>query len=239
MESKQHKGKRILIFAFLAFLVAILGISSAGYISVGLADLQHHNTVLGSSSVIVNDYGKNVNSSYQKLLLSSVNGTSTIVNDYYSNNATQYFNPDYLVTNVTIAQLNNHAVNLVSLASDLRGNVSIYLGYGTSYSNFVAVSEFETGLNNTSSSVSVGPAQLTGNQSSYMMFEISFGKNATFASYSVHFTLNGITSPEGSYTVGEDVGYAMSGTMLFIFGFLAIPHYEGGTIITGKHGRRR
>ena len=157
-ESKQHKGKRILVFAFLAFIVAILGISAAGYVSVGIADLQHHSTVLQSNSVIINDYGKNANSSYQKLLLSSVNGTSTIVNDYYADNATHYYNPDYLISNVTVAQLNNHAIDSMDFTSNLHGNVSIFVGYGTNYSNFVAFSLISAGKNNTSASVSIGPA---------------------------------------------------------------------------------
>lgn len=238
-ESKQHKGKRILVFAFLAFLVAILGISAAGYTSVGIADLQHHSTVLQSNSVIVNDYGKTINSSYQKLLLSSVNGTSTVVNDYFADNATHYYNPDYLVSNVTVAQLNNHAINTLDLASNLHGNVSIYVGYGTNYSNFVAFSLISAGKNNTSTSVSIGPAQLTGDQNAYLMFEVSFAKNVSYASYTIHFTLSGVSSSLGSYIVGEDVGYALSGSLLFVFGILAIPHYEGGNITPDKLRRRR
>ena len=238
-ESKQHKGKRILVFAFLAFIVAILGISAAGYVSVGIADLQHHSTVLQSNSVIINDYGKNANSSYQKLLLSSVNGTSTIVNDYYADNATHYYNPDYLISNVTVAQLNNHAIDSMNFTSNLHGNVSIFVGYGTNYSNFVAFSLISAGKNNTSASVSIGPAQLTGDQNSHLMLEVSFAKNISFASYTVHFTLNGVSSSLGSYVVGEDVGYALSGSLLFVFGFLAIPHYEGGNITPDKLRRRR
>lgn len=238
-ESKQHKGKRILVFAFLAFLVAILGISAAGYTSVGIADLQHHSTVLQSNSAIVNDYGKSMNLSYQKLLLSSVNGTSTIVNDYYAGNATHYYNPDYLISNVTVAQLNNHAIDSMNFTSNLHGNVSIFVGYGTNYSNFVAFSLISAGKNNTSASVSIGPAQLTGDQNSHLMLEVSFAKNVSFASYTVHFTLNGVSSSLGSYVVGEDVGYALSGSLLFVFGFLAIPHYEGGNITPDKLRRRR
>jgi hypothetical protein len=238
-ESKQHKGKRILVFAFLAFIVAILGISAAGYVSVGIADLQHHSTVLQSNSVIINDYGKNANSSYQKLLLSSVNGTSTIVNDYYADNATHYYNPDYLISNVTVAQLNNHAIDSMNFTSNLHGNVSIFVGYGTNYSNFVAFSLISAGKNNTSASVSIGPAQLTGDQNSHLMLEVSFAKNVSFASYTVHFALNGVSSSLGSYVVGEDVGYALSGSLLFVFGFLAIPHYEGGNITPDKLRRRR
>ena len=238
-ESKQHKGKRILVFAFLAFIVAILGISAAGYVSVGIADLQHHSTVLQSNSAIVNDYGKSMNLSYQKLLLSSVNGTSTIVNDYYAGNATHYYNPDYLISNVTVAQLNNHAIDSMNFTSNLHGNVSIFVGYGTNYSNFVAFSLISAGKNNTSASVSIGPAQLTGDQNSHLMLEVSFAKNVSFASYTVHFTLNGVSSSLGSYVVGEDVGYALSGSLLFVFGFLAIPHYEGGNITPDKLRRRR
>ena len=238
-ESKQHKGKRILVFAFLAFLVAILGISAAGYTSVGIADLQHHSTVLQSNSVIVNDYGKLSNSSYEKLLLSSVNGTSTVVNDYFADNATHYYNPDYLVSNVTVAQLNNHAINALDFTSNLYGNVSIYVGYGTNYSNFVAFSLISAGKNNTSSSISISPAELTGSQTDYLMFEVSFAKNVTYASYSVHFTLNGVSSSLGSYIVGEDVGYALSGSLLFAFGILAIPHYDSGIITPKKRLGRR
>ena len=238
-ESKQHKGKRILVFAFLAFIVAILGISAAGYTSVGIADLQHHSTVLQSNSVIVNDYGKLSNSSYEKLLLSSVNGTSTVVNDYFADNATHYYNPDYLVSNVTVAQLNNHAINALDFTSNLYGNVSIYVGYGTNYSNFVAFSLISAGKNNTSSSISISPAELTGSQTDYLMFEVSFAKNVTYASYSVHFTLNGVSSSLGSYIVGEDVGYALSGSLLFVFGFLAIPHYDSGIITPKKRLGRR
>ena len=238
-ESKQHKGKRILVFAFLAFLVAILGISAAGYTSVGIADLQHHSTVLQSNSVIVNDYGKLSNSSYEKLLLSSVNGTSTVVNDYFADNATHYYNPDYLVSNVTVVQLNNHAINALDFTSNLYGNVSIYVGYGTNYSNFVAFSLISAGKNNTSSSISISPAELTGSQTDYLMFEVSFAKNVTYASYSVHFTLNGVSSSLGSYIVGEDVGYALSGSLLFAFGILAIPHYDSGIITPKKRLGRR
>ena len=237
-ESKQHKGKRILVFAFLAFLVAILGISAAGYTSVGIADLQHHNTVLQSNSVIVNDYGKGI-TSYQKLLLASVNGTATIANDYYAGNLTHYYNPDYLISNVTVAQLNNHAVDSLNFTSNLHGNVSIYVGYGTNYSNFVAFSVISAGKNNTTSTVSIGPAQLTGTQTDYLMFEVSFAKNVTYASYTIHFTLNGVTSSLGSYVVGEDVGYAMSGSLLFVFGALAIPHYDGSNITSSKLKKKR
>jgi hypothetical protein len=238
-ESKRHKGKRILVFSFLAFLVAILGISAAGYISIGVADLQHHNTVLQSNSVVIDDYGKNIDSTYQKLLLSSVNGTSTVVNDYFADNATHYYNPDYLITNVTIAQLNNHAVNAINFTSNLHGNVSVFVGYGTNYSNFVAFAKISGGKNSTIASVSIGPSQLTGSQTSYLMFEVSFAKNVTFPSYTVHFSLNGVTSSLGSYVVGEDVGYALSGTLLFAFGILAIPHYDGGNITPNKRIGRR
>ena len=82
-ESKKHKAKRIVVFAFLGFLVAILGVAAAAGTTQAAAGVQHHSTVLQSESVIIEDWGHNpVNGTYQELPISSTNGTTTVFNDF-------------------------------------------------------------------------------------------------------------------------------------------------------------
>ncbi|MEM0134506.1 MAG: hypothetical protein QXU18_04670 [Thermoplasmatales archaeon] len=234
METKGHKGKRILLFGLLAFLVAILGISASGYAATGIADLQAHATVLTNESIIIGDYGIAQNGSVHKMLLSNSNGTAYITDDYLAGNGTGYYSPDYLISNVTVADLNAHAVNNISIVSNLYGNVTLEMGYGSSPSNFVAIGQFVVGNTTTQSSLAVSPADLTGNQSSYLMFKVEFGKGASFGAYTIHFTTKGIKSTSFGYMTGEDVGYSVSGALLFIFGIMALPHYDTSYGLSGK-----
>ncbi len=228
-------------FAFLAFLVAILGVAAASGITQAAAGVQHHSNVLQSESVIVGDWGHNpVNGTYQKLPISSTNETTTVFNDFtvthksgnVTNVTTDYYGPDFLLTNVTVNQMNVYAVNNISIATSMSGNVTATIGYGSSYRDFTPfATSSASAKGNSTFSFQIMPSELTGNQSSYLMIEFGFGKNASFASYTVSTTISGIPSTDINYVTGEDVGYAIAGTLLFVFGFLAVPHYDTSLVI--------
>ncbi len=243
-ESKKHKAKRIVVFAFLGFLVAILGVAAAAGTTQAAAGVQHHSTVLQSESVIIEDWGHNpVNGTYQELPISSTNGTTTVFNDFTvthksgntTNVTTDYYAPDYLLTNVTVNQMNVYAVNNISITTSMGGNVTATIGYGSSYRDFTPIASTSASVKgNSTFSYQIMPSELTGNQSSYLMIEFGFGKNTNFGSYTVFTTIRGVPSTDINYVTGEDVGYAITGTLLFAFGFLAVPHYDTSLVIPEK-----
>jgi len=213
-------------------MVTLLGVAIAGSLAQGTASLETHTSVLQGNAVIVSDYGYNAhNGTYNKLLNAKVNSTNTISNSYIVSGNISYFNPDYLITNMTVGQLNAHAVNKITVATDMSGNVTMIMGSGTSYNNFVPIASSDLNVKYHSFNFSITPAELTGLQSSYIIYEVTFGNNTKIASYTVTTTVNGISSTISNYVTSQDVAYAVSGVLLFVFGFFAIPFHESSIIL--------
>ncbi len=240
METKKHKGKRIIFFGLLAFFVVLLVIPVAGAVAQGAAGVETHSTVLQSNAVVSNDWGyNNVVGTYSTLLNAKTNYTNTISNTFTTTvnksgnltSVTNYFNPDILLTNVTVAQLNAHSVDSISIATDLYGNITMTLGTGSSYKNFIPFAAIGSGKTNAVFNFTLYPFELMGNQSSYLMYEIAFGNNTNIASYSITSTIHGVVSTAVNYMITEDAAFAVGGTLLFVFGFFAIPFHSASIIM--------
>jgi len=223
-----------------AVIVALVAVPLGSTISTGIANAQTHTPVLLSDSVLQYAYGDNATGYHDLAFSAATNLTpATITNTYTVNvkNATgvevpttYQYTPVILRTNVTVADFNNYAVNKFTVAlGTMDRNLTAYLGTGSSASNFQQLEDLVVKANATheNATFAVSPALLTGNQSAYMMVELSFA-NDTYApaSISVSFTTYGVSNGVSTYLAGEDGGYIISGTLLFMFGFLAMPWHD-------------
>ncbi len=243
-EGSKSKAKRFIVFAILAVAVALIVLPVATAVSQYTTDAQAHTSVLQTDSIPILAQGTNSTGTY-KLTISTTavnltagtGGVTTVTNDYsytYKNatgvSETGYknYNPDYIVYNITVGQMNTYAVNKLNLTTDFTENVTAYFGVGTSASNFQALTDVVASGNASKDIVlPISPAMLTGNQSYHAMVELLF-TNATDApaTYTLHLSASGVKGGVSTYLAGEDSGYILGGTLLFIFGFFAMPWHD-------------
>jgi hypothetical protein len=247
-EPINSKGKRIVVFSILVFVVALVGAAIAGGAATGISDLQTHTTVLSANSQVDYVYGAH-NNTVTNLSFAAVNGTTTVENDYTytyqkvvsttTNNTTTnttvnatgtgYPVTDYLLTNMTLGEMNLHSVNKLNITTNVAVNATLVIGYGTSYNDFVPISASSyTAKTNTTADFSykIGPASLTGNQSQYFMFELELSNKSTPATYTISVQTTGIASGLYNYQTGLDIGYVLDGVLILAFAVLTLPHYD-------------
>lgn len=237
-ESPKSKGQRFILFAVLAVIVALfvvpLGAYGSSYISGS-----SHSVILEKQSVPLTVWGEKANNTTNvRLPFSVVNYTSTITSDYSYLNATNqtkvgYYATNYILTNVTIGELNLHDANKYIVQLAVGANISAILGYGSEISNSTfSFSQMATASLKGNASqygnltFNLTPAMLTGNQSSQIIVELQFGSKSSVATYSEIAFGEGSTSVTNSLLTGENVAYAFGGTLLFISGFLAMPWHD-------------
>lgn len=235
IEKPKIKLKRFTLFAFLAVIIAILALPIGTSFSQELSG--HGTTELYASQAAYAAAGQK-NGTINALPFSELNGTASISNSYITgsaNNTTLYANYaiDYIISNVSFNQLNEHSVNAFDAFVSPVSNLTAILGFGT-YSNSVngtslkftpLLSDNFTGKNSTTHvSFSLNPAELTENGTDVLILEIQ-GLNSS-ASFSFSGHVIGTSQSQPWYLAGESVAYALGGTMLFAFGFLALPHFD-------------
>ena len=171
------------MFSFLAVFVAILILPVATTASGGISG--HGISQLYANQIAYGAAGQR-NGTINALPFSLVNGTASISNSYIAgsgaNNTTIYGNyaTDYIVSNVTFNQLNEHSANAYKAFISPASNVTLTatLGFGTySSSANATVLKFTpllsgnfSGKNNTANvSFSLNPAELTENGSAFMV----------------------------------------------------------------------
>jgi len=237
-ESRGSKGKRIVVFSVLVFFIALFGSAIAGGASAGISSVQPHTLVLSPQNDVNYAYGMSSNGTAKALSIGNVNNTVTVTNEYaYTvKNATGVSTTDYatylkdfLMTNMTLGEMNLHSVNKLNITTDIAVNATLVIGYGTSYSNFVPISASSyTAKKNTTADFgyAIGPASLTGNQSDYLMMELELSNKSTPPTYSISVHTTGIASGLFNYQTGLDVSYVIDGALILIFAFLTIPHYD-------------
>ena len=80
-EPINSKGKRIVVFSIMVFVVALVGAAIASGAATGISDLQTHTTVLSSNSEIDYAYGMH-NNTHSALSIATASGVTTVENDY-------------------------------------------------------------------------------------------------------------------------------------------------------------
>ncbi len=240
MESRVSKGKRVVLFSTLVFLVALIAPAAAAGAAQFTSGLQTHTTVLSTDNVVSYAWGLHVKTTdnYSALTLATASGNTTVTNtySYQTTNATGVVTThtvepttDYLLTNMTIGEMNLHSVSKYNISTSIAVNTTAILGYGSSYSNFVpiATSAFTAAKNKTADfGYAISPAYLTGNQSMYLMIELEMSNKSTPASYTIGLHANGVASGLFGYQTGEDVGYVIGGISILVFAFLSMPYYD-------------
>lgn len=226
--------KRFVFFSFLAVIVAILALPIGSSLSQGLSG--HGSSELYTNQAAFAALGAN-NGTSTALPFSIVNVTATISNTYMvagANNTTTYANygTDYMVSNITFNDLNEHSVNAYNTYISPASNVSAILGFGT-YSNTAngpslkftpLLSGNFTGHNGTANiSFALNPAMLTENSTDVLILEI---QNMNASSFSFAGYVVGTSQSQPWYMVGENSGYIAGGFLLFAFGFFAMPHHD-------------
>lgn len=233
-EKPKTKLKRFVFFSFLAVIVAILALPIGSSLSQGLSG--HGSSELYANQVAFAALGLN-NGTSTALPFSLVNGTATISNTYIvagANNTTVYANygTDYIVSNISMNQLNEHSVNQYFSAISQASNLTTILGFGT-YSNTANGTSLKftpllsgnfTGHNGTANiSFTLNPAMLTENSTDVLILEI---QNVNASSFSFSGYVVGTSQSQPWYLVGENSAYIAGGILLFAFGFLAMPHHD-------------
>lgn len=233
-EKPKTKLKRFVFFSFLAVIVAILALPIGSSLSQGLSG--HGSSELYANQAAFAALGQN-NGTSNALPFSMINGTATISNTYMvagANNTTVYANyaTDYIVSNISMNQLNEHSVNAYNAYISPASNLTAILGFGT-YSNTANGTSLKftpllsgnfTGHNNTVNvSFALNPAELTENSTDVLILEI---QNVNASSFSFAGYVIGTSQSQPWYLVGENAAYIAGGLLLFAFGFLAVPHID-------------
>lgn len=171
------------------------------------------------------------------IAVSNVNNSTTAIigNDQsmvVGNNTTfQFYSTAYLLSNVTLNQLNSHSANRIEInvKSASAGNLTIGYGYAkgnSSYHFSPLESAAFTGnaTNFTGVTFAMDPALLSENGT--LMFQVQFTNASAVSTYTISAYAVGTSSAQPWYAVGESGGYLVGGSMLFIAGFLALPHLD-------------
>ena len=155
-ESGKSKGRRLIIVSVILFVFIFVAPFMGGAIGHDLVSLHDDSSVLSSSSSVV--YVRDPSGA---IPFAVENNTAT----YDANSTTVY-----LVSGMTVAQLNQYAVSKVRLGTSF-GTYNVTIGTGTDTS-FSPLATFHV-LNTTDLSIKIIPSYLTGNQSNHLEFEIT------------------------------------------------------------------
>ena len=219
METAKSKGKRGIFALAVGIIAVVMAIFLSSVIGHSLVSLNDHSSVLKGDTQTQFIY----NATGSGIAFASVNGTTTYDMPY---NETV----SYVLTNLTQGELNDFSVfNLTVLfGSPITGNES--LGFGSNESNFQPF--LNVSLKNESSEyVQLQPQFITGNQSSYLMIRMS--GNTTSYSFNVFVYGNRQFSFLGPFA-GEQVGYLVSGMVIFAAAFMESPWLDIEIMKRGK-----
>jgi hypothetical protein len=155
-ESGKSKGRRLIIVSVILFVFIFVAPFMGGAIGHDLVALNDNSPVLSSSSSVV--YVRDPSGAVP---FAVANNTAT----YDANSTTVY-----LVSGMTVAQLNQYAVSKVKLDTSF-GTYNVTIGTGTDTS-FSPLATFQV-VNTTDMSIKIIPSYLTGNQSDHLEFKIT------------------------------------------------------------------
>ncbi len=219
METAKSKGKRGIFALAVGIIAVVMAIFLSSVIGHSLVSLNDHSSVLKGDTQTQFIY----NATGSGIAFASVNGTTTYDMPY---NETV----SYVLTNLTQGELNDFSVSnlTVLFGSPITGNES--LGFGSNESNFQPF--LNVSLKNESSEyVQLQPQFITGNQSSYLMIRMS--GNTTSYSFNVFVYGNRQFSFLGPFA-GEQVGYLVSGMVIFAAAFMESPWLDIEIMKRGK-----
>ncbi len=219
METAKSKGKRGIFALAVGIIAVVMAIFLSSVIGHSLVSLNDHSSVLKGDTQTQFIY----NATGSGIAFASVNGTTTYDMPY---NETV----SYVLTNLTQGELNDFSVSnlTVLFGSPITGNES--LGFGSNESNFQPF--LNVSLKSESSEyVQLQPQFITGNQSSYLMIRMS--GNTTSYSFNVFVYGNRQFSFLGPFA-GEQVGYLVSGMVIFAAAFMESPWLDIEIMKRGK-----
>lgn len=242
-ETNKSKLKRFIFFSFLAVIVAMVALPIG---SAASQMISGHGTshIFRAASAPVQGWGE-TGTGYNSLSIAVAtmnNTTSAIVGNSYEvlngNNSTMhFFSNDYLLSNVSLSQLNDHSANrfIFEIAAASSGNVTIGYGHAIGNTSFVfhpleSVAFSGNATNLTAVNFALTPALESENGT--LMYEVQFSNATSVSTYTVSGYAIGTQSAQPWYAVGESAGYLLGGSLLFISGIFALPHMD---INVSKH----
>lgn len=155
-ESGKSKGRRLIIVSVILFVFIFVAPFMGGAIGHDIVELHDNSSVLTSSSGVIY-----VRDSYGGVPF-AVSGNSAT---YDANTSTVY-----LVSGLTVAELNQYAVSSIKLDTSM-GTYNVTIGTGTD-SSFAPLATFHV-VKTTDYAIKILPSYLTGNQSDHLEFEIT------------------------------------------------------------------
>ena len=222
----------------LGIVVALLALpigSAVGQVIAGTGT----SHVLATDSSVEYAIGQG-NGTAAKLPFAVVNGTATVSNGYYARitNSTgvvtgyKYFPTVFLETNLSLANMNDYAINTFVASIAAPGNITEILGAGimgnASMLAFDPIASHAFAGNASkflNYSFSLSPAYLTGPQNYTMILELQFNSTSV-GTFGAAFTAIGKSSVQPWYLAGENSAYAFAGLLLFGFAFMTLPFHD-------------
>ena len=211
METAKSKGKRGIVGLAAGIVAVTMAIFLSSTMGHSLVALDDHSSVLSGDThtqFIYNITGSGI-------AFASVNGTTTY--DMPFNGTVSY-----ILTNVTEGDLNDFSVSNITILFGSPVNVNESLGFGTNVSNFQPFLNLSL-KNQSNEYVQLQPQYITGNQSSYLMIRMS--GNTTSYSFNLYAYGNNQFSFLGPFA-GEQVGYLISGLLIFGAAFMESPWFD-------------
>jgi hypothetical protein len=210
-EKGKSKGQRLFIFAFAAVIVALVMVPVAASIGSSLAAPFDNSVVLSGQSGVTSIWA---NDTYQ--IPFTQNTTSHAYEFSYP--ATYY--SAYLVTNLTVEELQAYSVGSLVLDTSDSGAGNVTFGLGTNAATFTPYA-LVPASKMSSVTIALSPAWLLGNQSEHVMLEVATSVVTLSVSVAAHGN-TGLSSWFGP-ALAENVGYILGGIAIFGFGLLAMP----------------
>ena len=246
-ERKKDRAKRIALFSVLAVIAVLVSVPAISY---GTAYIAGQGTThsLQSDTAVQYAFGQAANASIPSALLATYANNVSIVDTHYFVATTvnpagklngtlteEYASTVYVITNITVAQLNDYAANTFVLNMTGAGlpNGTITMGYGNYVSNssfvFNELEQLNYTVNGTQANLAfpVYAWMTTGNQSQDLMFELQVTNNisqlTTFSSFSYTGYIIGNHGGINGYMYALDAGLALGTVIPMVLVIFAIP----------------
>ena len=210
-ETAKGKGRRFFLAIIIFVLIAFAAIPAFASLGQYIGD--------SSTSVVLKP---------QSDILYVYNSSDVGIPFAQSNLSVAYDMPvnqttSYIETNLTVAELNDFAVEKIVLNLAYSGNITERLGFGTNGSNFLPVISVNV-HNVTRTNFTIQPQYVTGNQTQYLMFQLI--SNDSAYSFSIQAYGNSGLQTMFGPIAGEDIGYALGGTVIFVLSGVAAIFYD-------------
>lgn len=237
-ETRKSKAKR---FAFLGFIAVALMVAILPLSAYGATAISGHGSavIYEKSAAPISGYGNLKSGGFQTVSVAQAtvnNTTTTILGNEYStvgsNNTTvpNYYSAAYLMSNLTVSQLNSHSANkfVFEIKTASAGEISIGFGNvtNTSIEFFpIANGSFAAGGANYSEvSFNLTPQLLTSNGN--LEYKVQFSNASAVPSYSVEAYAIGQNSAQPWYFLGQNMGYVLAIVTMLPLGFGVLPHHD-------------